>query len=233
MCLFHLSGWIQLVNERHKPDYVPEFKSGLVSCGNCEDAEGVRTDAPTSDIETHAIVAVFAACHGVPLFSSVIKIAYFQAMQIDRIVVMRQPQGGLPGVDSEAFLLIRVPVYGLCDSGRGFWKQVDHDAKEVGLFSSRIFAAFYFHIENGVVDAVLTTHVDDLWACIESGHAVVDRLLTRFEVGRKEEGRLRFCGKQFDESGHDILLDVEDNTRKTTYVEKSCGSCHERVKKSS
>ena len=70
------------------------------------------------------------------------------------------------------------------------------------------------------MDVVLTTHVDDfLWACTESGHAVADRLLTRLEVGRKEEGRLRFCGKQFDGSGHDILLDVEDNTRKTTYVE--------------
>ena len=70
------------------------------------------------------------------------------------------------------------------------------------------------------MDVVLTTHVDDfLWACTESGHAVVDRLLTRFEVGRKEEGRLRFCGKQFDASGDDILLDVEDDNRKTTYIE--------------
>ena len=211
---------IKNIHEKHKPAYVPEFKSRLVSCGNFEDAEGVRTDAPTSDIETHALVAVFAACHGVPLFSSDIKNAYFQAMPIDRIVVMRQPQGGLPGVDPDAFLLIRVPVYGLCDSGRGFWKKVDHDAKEVGLLSSRILPAFYFHIENGVVDVVLTTHVDDfLWACTESGHAIVDRLLTTFEVGRKKEGRLRFCGKQFDASGHDILLDVADNTRKTTYVE--------------
>ena len=59
--------------------------------------------------------------------------------------------------------------------------------REVGLLSSRIFPAFYFHIENGVVDVVLTTHVDDfLWACTESGHAIVDRLLTRFEVGRKK-----------------------------------------------
>ena len=148
---------------------------------------------PLLPTETHALVAVFAACHGVPLFSSDIKNAYFQAMPIDRIVIMRQPQGGLPGVDPEAFLLIRVPVYGPCDSGRGFWKKVDHDATEVGLLSSRIFPAFYFHIKNGVVDVVLTTHVDDfLWACTESGHAVVDRLLTRFEVGRKEEGRLRF-----------------------------------------
>ena len=70
------------------------------------------------------------------------------------------------------------------------------------------------------MDVVLTTHIDDfLWACTESGYAVVDHLLTRSEVGRKEEGRLRFCGLQFDAAGHDILLDVEDNTRKTTYVE--------------
>ena len=211
---------IKNVHEKHKPDYVPEFKLRLVSCGNFEDAEGVRTDAPTSDIETHALVAVFAACHGVPLYSSDIKNAYFQAMPIDRIVIMRQPQGGLPGVDPDAFLLIRVPVYGLCDSGRGFWKKVDHDAKAVGLLSSRIFPAFYYHVENGVVDVVLTTHVDDfLWACTETGHAVVDRLLTKFEVGRKEKGRIRFCGKQFDVAGHDILLDVVDNTRKTTYIE--------------
>ena len=217
-----LSDWVDTIKNihgKHQPDYVPEFKSRLVPCGNFEDAEGVSTDARTSDIETDAL-AVCAACHGVPLFSSDIKNAYFLALPIDRIVMMRQPQGGLPGVDPEAFLLIRVPVHGLCDSSRGFRKKVDHDAKEVGLFSSRIFPAFYFHIENGAVDVVLTTHVDDfLWACTESGHAVVDHLLTRFEVGRKEEGRLRFCGKQFDASGHDILLDVEDNTRKTTYVE--------------
>ena len=90
------SKWVDTVknvHEKHKPDYVPEFKSRLVSCGNFEDAEGVRTDAPTSDIETHALVAVFAACHGVPLYSSDIKNAYFQAMPIDRIVIMRQPQG--------------------------------------------------------------------------------------------------------------------------------------------
>ena len=97
---------------------------------------------------------------------------------------------------------------------------MDHDAKAVGLLSSRIFPASYYHVENGVVDVVLTTHVDDfLWARTESGHAVVDRLLTKFEVGRKVKGRIRFCGKQFDVAGHDILLDVADNTRKTTYVE--------------
>ena len=41
----------------------------------------------------------------------------------------------------------------------------------------------------------------------------LNRLLTKFEVGRKEKGRIRFCGKQFDVEGHDVLLDVADNTR--------------------
>ena len=89
---------------------------------------------------------------------------------------MRRPSGGLPGVDpEEAYLLIRVPVYGLCDSGRGFWKKVNHDALDVGLKASRIFPAFYYHESNGRVDLGLTTHVDDfLWACTDSGQVVMD-----------------------------------------------------------
>ena len=73
---------IKNVHEKHKPDYAPEFKSRLVSCGNFEGAEGVRTDAPTSDIETHALVAVFAACHGVPLYSSDIKNAFYRCSTV-------------------------------------------------------------------------------------------------------------------------------------------------------
>ena len=152
---------IKNIHEQHKPDFEPEFKSRLVGCGNFEDATGVRTDAPTSDLETHSIVAAFAVAEGVPPQSSDIRNAYFQALPIDRIVIMRQPSGGLPGVDPEAYLLIRVPVYGLCDSGRGFWKKVNHNALDVGLKASRIFPAFYYHESGGRVGLVLTTHVDD------------------------------------------------------------------------
>ena len=83
------------------------------------------------------------------------------------------------------------------------------------------------------MDVVLTTHVDDfLWACTESGHAIVDRLLTKFEVGRKEKGSIRFCGKQFDVSGRDNLLDVADNNqedhiRGNRQPQESCGSCYQ------
>ena len=68
---------IKKIHEKHRRDYVPEFKSRLVSCGNFKDAEGVRTDAPTSDIETPALHSLQclprATVYGVPLFSSDIK----------------------------------------------------------------------------------------------------------------------------------------------------------------
>ena len=165
-------------------------------------------------------MSAFAASNGVPVESSDIRNAYFQAEPIDRVVLMRQPTGGLPGVDPEAILLIRVPVYGLCDSGRGFWRKVDREARSVGFQVSRIFPAFYFYREKGKVVCVLTTHVDDfLWASIGTGGTIIDKLLKKFEVGRRESGRLRFRGKQFDKSGNDVLIDVIDNTNKITYID--------------
>ncbi|CAE7356892.1 RE1 [Symbiodinium natans] len=221
------SKWVDTVkniHEQHLESFDPEFKSRMVACGNFEGECGVRTDSPTSDIETHAMVCAFAASEGVPVQGSDIKNAYFQALPIDRIVLMRQPRGGLPGVDPEAMLLVRVPVYGLQDSGRGFWKRVDKDAKDVGLNASRIFPAFYYHTTGSKVDLLLTTHVDDfLWASTPTGDEIMNRLLERFEIGRKEIKRLRFCGKQFDQSGKDIVIDVSDNTRRTTYIDIAKG----------
>ena len=64
---------------------------------------------------------------------------------------------------------------------------------------------------------VLTTHVDDvLWASNGKDGTIIDCLLKKFEVGRRESGRLRFCGKQFNKSGNDVLIDVIDNINKIT-----------------
>ena len=67
------SKWVDAIknfHERLKPDYTPEFKSRLVSCGNFEDSTEVRTDAPTSDLETHALVAAFAASHNRQIYAT-------------------------------------------------------------------------------------------------------------------------------------------------------------------
>lgn len=46
-----------------------KVKSRLVGCGNFEDRIGLRWDAPTSDLETHHVVAAWAAAHKVPIKS--------------------------------------------------------------------------------------------------------------------------------------------------------------------
>lgn len=92
--------------------------------------------------------------------------AYFQALPLDRVRLMRQPRGGLHNVDPEALLLVRVPIlYGLSDSGRGSWVRLDREAKSTGFKSSSIFPSFYYFPdpdEAGECVALMTTHVDDL-----------------------------------------------------------------------
>ena len=116
---------------------------------------------------------------------------------------MRQPRGGLPGVDPTALLLIRVPIYGLlCDSGRGFWMRLDGEAKAAGFTASRIYPSFYYCLNHHKKTiAVLTTHVDDLlFSSLPEGEHVVEKLLSRFEIGSTEKGDFRYCGKQLTQS---------------------------------
>ena len=214
------SQWVDTDKHEHRqgtPGYTPKYKSRLVSCGNFEDASGLRSDSPTSDAEAHNLVAAFAASHGVSIHSADVTSAYFQAKPLDRVLLMRQPRGGLPGVPSDAILLVRLPIYGLCDSGRGFWLRLDSEAREVGLKPSLIFPAFYcLRNQDNKPIAVMTTHVDDLlYAYPPEGKEPMDRLLSKFEVGSTETGCFRYCGKQFTQGpDYAISIDVIDNTRR-------------------
>lgn len=80
------SKWVDVdksYHAQHRDDYVPKIKSRLVSCGNVEVQDGLRTDAPTSDAETHHLIAAFAACYRVECHSADITSAYFQADALD------------------------------------------------------------------------------------------------------------------------------------------------------
>ena len=81
----------------------------------------------------HCLVCSWAACHQADIHSADITSAYFQGRPLDRVLLMRQPRGGLPGVEPDVLFLVRVPVYGITDSGRGFWLRLD------GLKASHFF----------------------------------------------------------------------------------------------
>ena len=78
------SQWIDVDKNKHlkgRKDYVPKMKSRLVSCGNYEKGkEGLRSANPTSDLETHHIVASWAASKRAMLRSADVTSAYFPKM---------------------------------------------------------------------------------------------------------------------------------------------------------
>ena len=43
----------------------------------------------------------------------------------------------------------RVPIYGTCDAGRGFWKKLRHDILSTGLKENAVIRALYIYQEDG------------------------------------------------------------------------------------
>jgi len=118
--------WIETDKNVHKRlpgvDIEPLDKSRLVAGGDLEDTN-LRSDSPTCDIEEQKLIFSFAACHGLKVRSADTTNAYFQGQELDRILLFKQPPGGLPDPElpPDAHLLARVPIYGTRDAGRGFW----------------------------------------------------------------------------------------------------------------
>ena len=93
---------------------------------------------------------------------------------------MKQPPGGVPGVDisADTMFVARVPIYGTCDAGRGFWKKLRHDILGTGLKENAVLRALYMYQEGGEPKAMLATHVDDmLWAMKPGDEDRVQQLL--------------------------------------------------------
>ena len=146
--------WVDIDKNEHErreggPHVAPLFKSRLVSRGDLEETTGVRTDSPTCDIEGLNILLSWASCERLTVKSGDITNAYFQGCPLERLILMRQPPGGVPDVDisADTMFVVRVPTYGTCDAGRGFWKKLRHDILSTGLkenavIQSKAFVAY-------------------------------------------------------------------------------------------
>ena len=103
-------------------------------------------------------------------------------------------------------------MYGITDSGRGFWLRLDADARQSGL--SQFFPGLYNlpGEKGGDAYALMCTHVDDLlYSFLPQGEQVMKSFLAKFSVGSSDTNSFRYCGKQF-ERGSDNVIKVD--TRK-------------------
>ena len=144
---FHFNGSTstKTSNKRREggPHVAPLLKSRLVSRGDLEETTGVRTDSPTCDIEGLNILLSWVSCERLTVKSGDITNAYFQGCPLERLILMRQPLGGVPDVDvsADTMFVARVPIYGTCDAGRGLWKKLRHDILSTGLKENAVLRA--------------------------------------------------------------------------------------------
>ena len=73
----------------------PKYKSRLVGCGNFETTEGLRTDSPAGDVDSHNIVCSWCAQAHVLIHSCDFTNGYFRGQEIDRILMYRIPAEGV------------------------------------------------------------------------------------------------------------------------------------------
>ena len=157
--------WIEIEKNKHTrreggPHVVPLFNKSIGQRGDLEETIGVRTDSPTFNVKGLNLLLSWASCERLTVKSGDITNAYFQGRPLERLILMRQAAGGVPDTDisADTMLVVRVPIYGTCDAGRGFWKKLRHDI----LSENAVLRALYIYQESGEPKAMFATHVGDI-----------------------------------------------------------------------
>ena len=74
--------WVETDKNAHKrranKDVKPDLKSRLVGCGNFEETEGLRTDSPAGDNDSHNLICSWCASNKIKIKSADISSAYLQ-----------------------------------------------------------------------------------------------------------------------------------------------------------
>ena len=201
------------------PYVEPLYKSRLVGRGDQEEHD-VRSDSPTVDAECQRLILSFAASNKLKVRSADIENAYFQGEPLTRLMLFKQPKGGLPGMDPEEHICARVPVYGTRDAGRGFWKRLRKVCIDAGLKENHVSKAFYHYTVDGDVKLMLGTHVDDLiWAAKPEAEFIIDKIRETFVFGTEDSGTFRYCGQNLSQNDNfDISVDCKDTILRTSPI---------------
>ena len=117
---------------------------------------------------------------------------------MSRVLSLRQPRSGLPGLNPDERLLARVPVYGTQEAGRGFWKKFRRTLIAGVVRENRVLPAVYTLTVDGQLRGIVATHVDDLLYAFDGpvGHGVIDHIKQYLILSKESECNFSFCGRE-------------------------------------
>ena len=107
-------------------------------------------------------------------------------------------------------------LYGLSDAPREWYdrvcKEMENLGGKVSLYDKSVFM---WHGEEGRLEGLITTHVDDFEYCgTASWHTnVIDKLCAMFKISKKQKGSFKYIGLNIEQNGNEIFV------KQQTYVD--------------
>ncbi|CAE7561028.1 RE2 [Symbiodinium necroappetens] len=194
--------WVDI--NKAQPWLPPKYKSRIVVRGDLESGASTRTDSPTCSATMLGLLLSFTANRRLQLRGGDITASFLQGEKLVRVLLLKPPPGGLPGVPEGSLLRALKPVYGTRDAPRGFFKRLHNVAVAQGLRAlPHEHAAYVLQDETGV-QGMMVAHVDDLlWSGTGKMDKVMDAITKEFKFGTLE------FGSQFDYCGRTIAQETE------------------------
>ena len=123
--------------------------------------------------------------------------AHSTGERMSRVLLLRQPRSGLPGLKPDDRLLASVPVCGTQDAGRGFWKKFRRTLIAGGVRENRVLPA----VHTVTVEDQLRALLPRTWTILCAfdgpvGHGVIDHIKQHLILSKESECNFSFCGRE-------------------------------------
>ena len=176
-----------------------ECRARLVARGYEEEYE-VQSDSPTVDKACIRLIMMMCASNKWTIKTSDVTSAFLQGMELDRLVVIKPPRES--GVPKGKLWRLKVALYGLDDASLRFYQKVASTCEELKLTQSKLSPAFFYRLdEDGKIEGVLGTHVDDF---LHGGSDAFEKNVTNkldsvFQMGKTASKQFKYVGLEVEQ----------------------------------
>ena len=197
------------------------FKARLVVRGDQEDSY-LQSDSPTCSKLAIRIFLAIAASKGYTVCTKDVKSAFLQGKDINRTIYLEPPKE-----EKKPFVIwkLKKVAYGLVDAARNWYESILEEMIAIGCRKS-IYenALFYYQDNDGCLQGMMTSHVDDF---LQAGNSnfeekVISNVKTKFAFGKEAEIDFRYVGINIKQESEYISIDQEHYIKAIQEVPMPC-----------
>lgn len=163
------------------------------------------------------LLITLASCRGYMLHVGDITAAFLQGLGLARVLLMRPPHDGIPGVKPGSILRAKNPVYGTKDAPRGFWRSLHRTLIDAGFRQvPHENAAYVYNNKDGTVNGMVICHVDDLvWCGDQETIKAMDIVQSKLKFGKVQDSTFRYCGRTITQDDEGIHITCPHGLERT------------------